>query len=70
MTLTPEADLRLHELASIVRAQASRLCRRGRGGTIMLKIRVEGGRNPRISRDTTITVEEYPLVASLDVSEA
>ncbi len=60
-SLDEQDEARLRQLANMVRGQASRLRRRGRGGTITLKVRIEGGRTPRISRDTTITVEEYPL---------
>lgn len=66
MTLSPESETRLTQLAAIAHAQACRLCRLHRGGTIEIKIRVEGGSKARVSRDSTVTVEEYPLAHRVD----
>lgn len=61
--LEAEAEARLAELDARTRAQVRRLLGLHRGGEILVRVRVEGGRHPRVSRDSTVSVTEYPLAA-------
>jgi hypothetical protein len=45
-----------------MRAQTVRLIRIGRRGVVTLTVRIEARPRMHLSRDSKVTVEEYPLV--------
>ena len=62
MTLAdPEDEKRVRELELLARVKIAGLLRAPSGGIVTVRYVVEGGKKPRISRDSSIAGEEKPL---------
>lgn len=57
----PEDEKRVSELERLARIKVAELLRSSAGGLVTVRYVIEGGKKPRVSRDSALGTDQRPL---------